>query len=479
MAGKPKVQKPGIMGWLDYRLPIFSALNEALVVYPAPRNLNYFWNFGSLAGVMLVSQIITGLVLAMHYTPHTAMAFDSVEHIMRDVNYGWLLRYMHAVGASMFFVVVFVHIFRGLYYGSYKAPREVLWGIGVIILLLMMATAFMGYVLPWGQMSFWGATVITNLFSAFPIVGEPIVTWLWGGFAVDNPTLNRFFALHFLLPFVIVGVVILHIIALHEHGSNNPTGIDAKGPQDKIAFHPYYTAKDFFGFGVFFLVFAAFVFFAPNYLGHPDNYIPADPMVTPPHIVPEWYFLPFYAILRAFVFDIPLWIVGFALFGAAFALKYVECTRDAALKIPVIGKGVAALVPSKSLSFTSVAVLLTLAVVTTFAGLMGAFIASKLAGVLAMFGAIIVLFFIPWLDTCKVRSCNYRPVMRIFFWVFVANAVMLGYCGSKPPEGIYPILSLIGTAYYFAYFLVIMPILGHIEKTLPVPDSIHVPVKKH
>ena len=460
MASAPKEQKPGLVGWIDYRLPIFTMMNNAAVIYPAPRNLNYFWNFGSIAGLMLVSQILTGLFLAMHYAANSAIAFDSVEHIMRDVNYGWLLRYLHAVGASMFFIVVYVHTFRGLYYGSYKKPRELLWGIGVVILLLMMATAFMGYVLPWGQMSFWGATVITNLFSAFPIVGEPIVTWLWGGFAVDNPTLNRFYALHFVLPFVLFGAVFLHLMALHQHGSNNPTGLDVSGPQDTIPFHPYYTVKDFYGFSLFFLVFAAFVFFAPNYLGHPDNYIPADPMVTPPHIVPEWYFLPFYAILRAFVFDTPLWLPGAALWAGGGWWLYYHFNRDT-------------LTPQRKLQAGAAIVL---GFLLTGAGVSGAFIPSKLAGVLAMFGAIIVLFFIPWLDRSPVRSCNYRPLMKWFFWVFVLDTILLGYCGSKPPEGIYPILSLLGTAYYFGFFLVIMPVLARIEKPLPLPASIAVPV---
>lgn len=287
-----------IMEWIDYRLPIFSFLGH-FRHYQTPKNLSYWWNLGSIAGIALVIQIVTGIFLAMHYTPHVDHAFDSVERIMRDVNYGWLIRYMHAVGASMFFVAVYLHIFRGLYYGSYKAPRELLWHIGIIIFLVMMATAFMGYVLPWGQMSYWGATVITNLFSAIPLVGDTIVSWLWGGFSVDNPTLNRFFSLHYLLPFVIVGLVLLHIVALHVHGSNNPKGIDVKPGKDTIPFHPYYTIKDFVGFGVYFLIFAFFIFYEPNYLGHPDNYIPADPLLTPAHIVPEWYFLPFYAILRA------------------------------------------------------------------------------------------------------------------------------------------------------------------------------------
>jgi ubiquinol-cytochrome c reductase cytochrome b subunit len=391
-----------VIAWLDHRLPIFSMMNHAINDYPTPRNLSYWWNFGSIAGICLVVQILTGIFLAMHYTPHTDYAFDSVEHIMRDVNYGWLIRYMHAIGASMFFGVIYIHIFRGLYYGSYKSPREVLWWLGIIILLLMMATAFMGYVLPWGQMSFWGATVITNLFSAFPFVGDSIVTWLWGGFAVDNPTLNRFFTLHFLLPFVIFGVVILHIVALHTHGSNNPLGIDVKGPQDTISFHPYYTVKDFFGFGVFFIIFAGFIFFSPNYLGHPDNYIPADPLVTPAHIVPEWYFLPFYAILRA--------------------------------------------------------------------------IPDKLGGVLLMFASIMILFVIPWLDSSKVRSSRFRPIYKKFFWLFVANGIMLGYLGAMPAEGIYVILSQIGTAYYFGHFLIVMPLVSRYEKTRPLPKSISEPV---
>ncbi len=405
MSTAPKEQQPGIAGWIDHRIPVITMFRHSLVDYPTPRNLNYFWNFGSIAGIMLVSQILTGIFLAMHYTPHVDYAFDSVEHIMRDVNYGWLIRYMHSNGASMFFVVVFIHIFRGLYYGSYKAPREILWWLGIIILLLMMASAFMGYVLPWGQMSFWGATVITNLFSAFPLVGESIVTWLWGGFSVDNPTLNRFFALHYLLPLVLVAVVALHLVALHTHGSNNPLGIDATGPQDKVPFHPYYTAKDFFGFGVFFLVFGYFVFFNPNYLGHADNYIPANPMVTPAHIVPEWYFLPFYAILRA--------------------------------------------------------------------------IPDKLGGVLAMFAAILILFVLPWLDSSKVRSGNFRPLFKPFFWLFVVACIGLGYLGAKPAEGVYVVWSRILTAYYFAYFLIILPVLGKIEKPLPLPRSISEAVLKH
>lgn len=411
MAHGPQLElKNPALKWFDDRLPIFSLMYSSVGGgYPTPRNLNYFWNFGSLAGLMLVIQIITGIVLAMHYTANTDVAFDAVERIMRDVNYGWLVRYMHANGASMFFIVVYIHIFRGLYYGSYKAPREVLWMLGLVILLLMMATAFMGYVLPWGQMSFWGATVITNLFSAIPVVGDEIVTLLWGGFSVDNPTLNRFFSLHYLLPFVIAGVVILHIWALHVPGSNNPLGIDMKSPQDKIPFHPFYTVKDALGVVVFLLFFAGFLFFAPNFLGHPDNYIPANSLVTPDSIVPEWYFLPFYAILRSITFD--------------------------------LGP-----------------------------------IDAKLLGVLAMFGSILLLFFLPWLDTSKVRSAKFRPVFRWFFWILVLDMVVLTVVGGKKPEGIWPVIGLIGTGYYFAHFLIILPILGRIEKTLPLPESIANPV---
>lgn len=406
---EPLVLKSPTLRWIEYRLPLIGFAHRHLVAYPTPRNLSYWWNFGSLAGVCLMVQIVTGIVLAMHYTPHVAHAFDSVEHIMRDVNWGWFLRYVHANGASMFFIVVYIHIFRGLYYGSYKAPRELLWMLGVVILFLMMATAFMGYVLPWGQMSFWGATVITNLFSAIPLFGESIVTWLWGGFSVDNPTLNRFFSLHYVLPFVILGVVFLHLVALHTHGSNNPVGIDLT-KKDKIPFHPYYTVKDLFGLAVFFIVFAGFVFFAPNMLGHPDNYIPANPLVTPPHIVPEWYFLPFYAILRAITFDI-FWIIP-----------------------------------------------------------------AKLGGVIAMVASIAVLFFLPWLDTSKVRSARYRPVYRIFFWLLVVDCFILGYVGANPPEGFLVTLGLLATIWYFAHFLVILPILGKLERPLPVPESLSRPV---
>jgi ubiquinol-cytochrome c reductase cytochrome b subunit len=308
-----------LVKWIEYRLPVFSFYRHFLVDYPAPKNLSYWWNFGSLAGLMLMVQIVTGIVLAMHYTPTASLAFSSVQGIMRDVNYGWLLRYIHATGASMFFVVVYIHLFRGLYYGSYKRPREVLWFMGVIILLLMMATAFFGYTLPWGQMSFWGATVITSLFSAIPVVGHAITSWLWGGYAVGAPTLNRFYALHYLLPFVIVGAVGLHLWALHQHGSNNPLGIDVKGPQDTLPFHPYYTVKDLFGIMVFLIFFSYWVFFDPGALLNPDNSIMANALKTPPHIEPEWYFLPYYAILRS----VPNKLIGVCLLGLSVCVLFL------------------------------------------------------------------------------------------------------------------------------------------------------------
>jgi ubiquinol-cytochrome c reductase cytochrome b/c1 subunit len=395
--------------WFEARLPIAGLVHSSFVAFPVPRNLNYFWTFGAILMMMLVVQIITGVVLAMHYTPHVDHAFASVEGIMRDVNGGWLLRYLHANGASMFFIAVYAHIFRGMYYGSYKAPREVLWILGVVIFLLMMATAFMGYVLPWGQMSFWGATVITNLFSAVPVVGEKIVTWLWGGYSVDNPTLNRFFSLHYLMPFMILGVVILHVWALHVVGQNNPTGIDIKSNKDTVPFTPYATVKDAFAAVLFMIFYAWFVFYIPNYLGHADNYVMADPLKTPAHIVPEWYFLPYYGILRS--------------------------------------------------------------------------IPDKLGGVIAMFASIAVWAFMPWLDTSRVRSSRYRPTYRVFFLLWVVTMVLLGYVGSQGTDepvlriGERVVLDMTGlgqilTAYYFAFFFVVLPVMGLVETPLKLPASI-------
>lgn len=398
--------KSAFTKWIDERLPLPRLVYGAVGAgYPVPRNLNYFWNFGFLAGLALMIQIVSGIVLAMHYDPSATGAFLSVEHIMRDVNSGWFLRYSHATGASFFFIVIYVHIFRGLYFGSYKAPREMIWLLGVLIFLLMMATAFMGYVLPWGQMSFWGARVITGFFSAIPFVGEPIRQWLLGGFAPDDAALNRFFALHYLLPFAILGVVILHVWALHIPGSNNPTGVDVKSEQDTVPFHPYYTSKDGFGVAVYLTLFAIIVFFMPDIVASPDNYIPANPMSTPAHIEPEWYFWPFYAILRAFTSD--------------------------------------------------------------FMG-----VPAKLWGVLAMFGSILLLFFLPWIDTSPVRSSNYRPLYKKFFWILVADILILGWMGKSPAEQPYVVISQLAAIYYFAHFLIILPIVSRIERPLPLPMSI-------
>ena len=406
------VPKTALGKWFEARLPVVRLLHDTAVSYPTPRNLNALWTFGGILAMMLVVQIVTGIVLAMHYAAESHVAFRSVESIMRDVNWGWLIRYLHSNGASMFFIAVYIHIFRGLYYGSYKAPREILWILGVIIYLLMMAAAFMGYVLPWGQMSFWGATVITNFFTALPIVGQPIQTLLIGGFSVDNATLNRFFSLHYLLPFLIAGVVVLHIWALHVVGQNNPLGIDVKNDKDTVPFTPYATSKDVMWMALFLIFYGWFVFYQPNFLGHPDNYIEANPLATPAHIVPEWYFLPFYAILRAIDFN--------------------------------LGP-----------------------------------IDSKLGGVLAMFGAIAVLAFLPWLDTSKVRSGRFRPIFKVAFWLFGLNALFLGYPRLGEDRRHHHgrsqavVWAKLSTLYYFLYFLVILPLLGYIEKPKPLPVSIN------
>jgi ubiquinol-cytochrome c reductase cytochrome b subunit len=374
-------------------------VHSSFVAYPVPRNLNYLWTFGAILAFMLVAQIVTGVVLAMHYVPSATLAFASVERIMRDVNYGWLIRYLHTNGASLLFFAVYVHIFRGLYYGSYKPPREVLWILGVIIYLLMMATAFMGYVLPWGSMSFAGATVITSLFTAIPLVGGGVAHWLWGGYAVGDPTLNRFFSLHFLLPFMIVGVVLLHIWALHVAGQNNPDGVEIKNVErDAMAFTPYATIKDLFALSLFLILYAWLVFYIPNYLLDADNLTVANPLSTPAHIVPEWYLLPFYAILRA--------------------------------------------------------------------------IPDKLGGVVTLFAAIVLLAFVPWLDTSPVKSAKYRPLFRIFFWAFVVCCVGLGWLGSQEVTDATTWAARGCAVGYFAFLIVVLPLLGLIEKTKPMPTSI-------
>ena len=456
----------GFEKWLDRRLPLVRLAYDSFVDFPTPKNLNYWYTFGGILAFCLATQILTGVVLAMHYTPTTDLAFASVERIMRDVPYGWLIRYIHANGASMFFLAVYIHMIRGLYYGSYKEPREVLWVLGCVIFLLMIATAFLGYMLPWGQMSFHGANVITGLFGAIPIVGEPIQTWLLGGPSIGNQTLQRFFSLHYLLPFMIAGVVILHIWALHVPGNNNPTGVEVKDvKKDTVPFHPYYTVKDGFAIVVFMILFAGVVFYFPAALGHTDNFIEANPLVTPAHIVPEWYMLPFYAILRAI----------------DFSLGPID---------------------------------------------------AKLLGVIAMFGAIALLFVLPWLDTSKVKSMRYRPTARYFFYGFIAVGLGLGVCGAKSPDDVFAGLQITpdrlvveytdsnGTAqafyddydeakaamvqrglsgqpsvekgravryihvakaltlYYFLYFLLIMPLLGLVERPKGEPESIHKSVFK-
>lgn len=370
--------------------PIVQIVNDHLIDYPTPSNISLFWNYGFLAGMCLGIQIITGILLAMHYTPHVDLAFLSVEHIMRDVNGGWLLRYTHANGASMFFIVVFIHIGRGLYYGSYAQPRGLVWTLGVVILILMMATAFLGYVLVWGQMSFWAATVITNFFTAFPYIGNKIVTLLWGGFSVDNATLNRFFSLHYLVPFLIAAFAIVHMAVVHQDGSNNPLGISSHS--DKISFFPYFFIKDTLGLVAFLIFFSFFVYYSPNFLGHSDNYIPGNPMVTPAHIVPEWYFLPAYAILRS--------------------------------------------------------------------------IPNKLIGVIALFASLLVLLALPLVNTSEVRSSLYRPLHKVFFWLLVADYLVLGYLGQQVPESPFIEIGQLASIYYFAYFLVIIPVLGRLEKSI-------------
>ena len=397
-SSEPKKYKNSFLNWIEFRLPIVSYIEKEYRDYPMPKNCNYFWSFGALATIVLVVLIISGIFLAMNYTPHTDMAFNSVERIMRDVNYGWLLRYLHSNGAAFFFIVVYIHMMRSMYYGSYKYPRELNWILGVFIFLLMMATSFLGYVLPWGQMSYWGATVITNLFSAIPIIGDGIKTWILGDYTVGNATLNRFFALHYVLPFVILGVVGLHVAAVHVHGSNNPAGIDISSKEDTVRFFPYMLVKDTIATCVLGVIISIVIFFGPNLMAEVDNYIPADPLVTPAHIVPNWYLAPFYAILRA--------------------------------------------------------------------------VPDKLGGVALMFGAIAILFVLPWLDRSKVRSCNFRPLYKWFMMLFFVNFFVLGYVGMLPAEGTYLLIARIGLIYYFGFFLIITPFITRIEKPATLPVSI-------
>ena len=370
-------------------------LSNHVIYYPTPISLTYAWSFGSLAGVCLVIQIISGVVLSMFYTPHVDLAFSSVEYIMRDVTNGWFIRYTHANGASMFFLVVYCHIFRGFYYGSYMRPRQALWCSGVVLFLLMMGTAFTGYVLPWGQMSFWGATVITSMVTAIPYIGQEIVHWLWGGYVVGNLTLKRFYTIHFVLPFVIAGLTLIHLALLHKDGSNNPLGTDSSG--EEVPFYPYFFVKDLFAFFCFLAVFGYFVIYCPNVLNHPDNYIPADPLHTPPHVVPEWYFLPFYTILRS--------------------------------------------------------------------------IPHKVGGIILMVGAILVWFLIPFTNTSIIRSTTFRPIFKIFFWILVADFAVLFWVGQRPVKDHYSFVGLVGTFYYYLFFVILVPLIGKVEWELLVYDE--------
>ncbi|KYP12535.1 MAG: cytochrome B [Limnobacter sp. CACIAM 66H1] len=416
MAADKKVETTGVLGWIDQRFPLTSTYKAHLSEYYAPKNFNFWYFFGSLALLVLVIQIVTGIFLVMHYKPDAAKAFQSVEYIMRDVPWGWLVRYMHSTGASMFFVVVYLHMMRGLLYGSYRKPRELIWIFGVAIFLCLMAEAFFGYLLPWGQMSYWGAQVIVNLFSAIPVIGPDLAIWIRGDYVVSDATLNRFFSFHVIaIPLVLLGLVAAHLVALHEVGSNNPDGVeikekkDANGkPLDGIPFHPYYTVHDILGVGVFLMVFSAIVFFAPEMGGYfleYNNFIPADPLKTPAHIAPVWYFTPFYSILRAITF-------------------------------PFLG------------------------------------LDAKFWGVVAMGGAVVILFFLPWLDKSPVKSIRYRPAMHKWIYaVFVINFIVLGYLGVKPPSDVGQIVSQIGTLYYFLFFLA-MPWWSKLGTFKPVPDRV-------
>ncbi|MEJ6396467.1 cytochrome b [Yoonia sp. 208BN28-4] len=413
---------------MQKRLPIIGLLHDTLMI-PTPKNLNWMWIWGIVLTFALVMQIVTGIVLVMHYVPHVDMAFSSVEHIMRDVNGGAMIRYFHMNGASLMFFAMYMHIFRSLYYGSYKAPREVTWILGSLMMVLMMGIAFMGYVLPWGQMSFHGTAVITGLFGAIPFVGEAVQTWLLGAGAVGQPALNRFFSLHYLLPFILLGLTILHIWAFHTTGNNNPTGVEVRrtskeeAQKDTLPFWPYFVIKDLFALAIILVVFVAIVGFMPNYLGHPDNYIPANPLATPSHIVPEWYLLPFYAILRAF--DSEVWLV---------------------IAVEFLSFGI---------------------------------IDAKFFGVIAMFGAIVVMALAPWLDTSSVRSGRYRPMFKWWFALLVVDFIVLMWVGARPAEGIYPYIALLGATYWFAYFLVVLPLLGVLEKPLTPPDTIEEDFNAH
>ena len=444
-----------LLAWVDSRFPLTATIEGHLTKYYAPKNFNFWYFFGSLAILVLALQIITGIFLVMHYKPDAEKAFQSVEYIMREVPWGWLVRYLHSTGASMFFVVVYLHMFRGMIYGSYRKPRELVWIFGCAIFLCLMAEAFMGYLLPWGQMSYWGAQVIVNLFAAIPLVGPDLSLWIRGDYVVGDATLNRFFSFHVIaVPLVLIGLVVAHIIALHEVGSNNPDGIeikenlDANGvPLDGIPFHPYYSVHDIMGVGVFLMIFAFIVFFAPEMGGYFlefNNFIPADPLKTPPHIAPVWYFTPFYSMLRAVTgeFLIPMW-----LFAAALLSLVIRGTKD------------------KKVQGICVGILVALA-----AGFF--FFDAKFWGVLVMGGSVVIFFFLPWLDNSPVKSIRYRPQgQKYIYGLFVVTFVVLGYLGIQPPSPIGEKVSQLGTLIYFGFFLA-MPWWSKMGQFKPVPSRV-------
>ncbi len=456
MAGDKNVETTGLLGWIDTRFPATTLWKAHLSEYYAPKNFNFWYFFGSLALLVLVLQIVTGIFLVMHYKPDAQRAFESVEYIMREVPWGWLIRYMHSTGASMFFVVVYLHMLRGLFYGSYRKPRELVWIFGVAIFLCLMAEAFFGYLLPWGQMSFWGAQVIVNLFAAIPYIGPELSIWIRGDYVVSDATLNRFFALHVIaIPLVLIGLVAAHLVALHEVGSNNPDGVEIKKykdrhgrPLDGVPFHPFYTVHDIMGVAGFLIIFAAIVFFAPEMGGYfleYNNYIPADPLKTPPHIAPVWYFTPFYSMLRATTAEFT-WVLAAAAVIGAIAL-FLKGNLKGIVRIAV------------PLVLIGVAVSLRM-------------IDAKFWGVVAMGGAVVILFFLPWLDHSPVRSIRYRPGWHKWLYgIFIVNFLILGFLGTQAPTDVYNLMSQVGTIIYLGFFF-LMPVWSRLGTFKPVPDRV-------
>ncbi|VFR85261.1 Ubiquinol--cytochrome c reductase, cytochrome B subunit [plant metagenome] len=456
MAGDKIVETTGLLGWVDRRFPASTLWKAHLSEYYAPKNFNFWYFFGSLALLVLVLQIVTGIFLVMHYKPDAARAFESVEYIMREVPWGWLVRYMHSTGASMFFVVVYLHMLRGLFYGSYRKPRELVWIFGVAIFLCLMAEAFFGYLLPWGQMSYWGAQVIVNLFSAIPYIGPELSIWIRGDYVVSDATLNRFFSFHVIaIPLVLVGLVAAHLVALHEVGSNNPDGVEIKKykdrhgrPLDGIPFHPFYTVHDIVGVAGFLIVFAAIVFFAPEMGGYfleYNNFLPADPLKTPPHIAPVWYFTPFYSMLRATTDEFTWVLAGSCVLGAIGLYLKGGLKGVLRIAVPVVLIGVAVLLRA---------------------------IDAKFWGVVAMGGAVVILFFLPWLDHSPVKSIRYRPGWHKWLYaIFLINFVILGYLGTQAPTDVFNLMSQVGTVIYLGFFL-LMPVWSRLGTFKPVPDRV-------